>query len=71
MVAPLTRLVECSAVDIHDDGASHVAVQYQVAAFGHVILVEQLTARQHLNHERVAGSDRLVVGIGLDAVITV
>ena len=71
VVAPLTRLVECSAVDIHDDGVSHVAVQYQVAAFGHVIPVEQLTARQHLDHERVAGSDRLVVGIRLDAVIAV
>ena len=69
VVAPLAGLVERRPVDVHRDGVGHVTAHHHMTAGRHVALVDDSAAHHHFHHERIAGSDGLVVAVGLDAVI--
>ena len=69
VVTPLPGLVKRRAVDVHRNGLGHVPVQHYMTTTGHVVLVDERTAHHQVNHQRITGRKRFVIGIGPDAVI--
>ena len=69
VVTPLPGLVERRAVDVHRNRLGHVPVQHHMATAGHVVLVDESAAHHQVNHQRITGRKRFVIGIGPDAVI--
>ena len=46
-----------------------VIIEHNMAAIGHIVLVDECTAHHNVNHQRITSGQRLIVGIGPDAVI--